>query len=58
MPLSLSPVPALRLSLALGCPRCRKYNLTRSADPDIVLECPDPRCGYVIWAQIEENDDR
>lgn len=50
MHLSCSPLPALRLSMAAECPKCRKYNLIQSDDPDIYYVCPDPACGYVLWA--------
>jgi len=36
--------------LGLGCPWCQKNLLVRSDDPDIYFVCPNPECGYVIWA--------
>lgn len=40
---------SLRLEQAFECPKCRKYNLVRSDDPNVYFLCPDEACGYVIW---------
>ena len=44
-------VPSQRQELRLECPKCCRYNLIQSEDPDIYYTCPDPECGYIIWAR-------
>lgn len=42
--------PSLRQVQAFECPKCHQNNLARSDDPNVNFICPDPACGYVLWA--------